>query len=267
MKLWTLVVILAAATMFPASRALAMPGPGAPSTQNPAAASPAQASMPSQSSPAATPSRSAAPPVDQQPGPGQSANAPAPAAPPAGERGPTWAPLQYVDVWNKGTFDPLWFHNEVLARITLFDSHGHLTPFDLRKFQQVLTAWHESAPDIHFDVKDTIVSADGNKVVLRLLVRGTFVKPLFGPMFGNQPHPVTVSQTLTFELRDGKISHIWQEDDDSRLHMMMGQHWCINGPGNTATEPPPAAAPVPAPPSQPAVPSPAPPPAAAPPPR
>jgi predicted ester cyclase len=215
-----LLVVAAAALQVPG--ALTMAREGMPAQQSPAVAS--QPSSPVQSSPstpATAPAQSAAPSAGGQPAPGQSANAPA-------EHAPDWAPLQYVDIWNKGDFDIMRVHNEVFAPGTFLTSHGQFQPLRLDRLQQVVKAWHEAAPDLHFDVKDTIVSADGKKVVLRLLGHGTFVKPLFGPLWQGQPRRVFFTETLIFELQNGKIHQIWEDYDEARMHLLMGQHYCPN---------------------------------------
>jgi predicted ester cyclase len=242
-KLCTLIILFATTTTLPAPRPLSAPTQQSPAGQQSPAA-PAQASSPAQSPTPIlipVPAQNATPPAVSQPTPGQAINEPP--VPPLEGRSPDWAPLQYVDTWNRGTFDALWFHTNVLARATFITSHGKFQPFLLPRFQKVIGSWHDAAPDLHFDVKDTIISADGKKAVLRLLGHGTFSKPLFGPLGGNALRKVFWTETLIFELQDGKIYQIWEDYDESRMHLAMGQHYCMNDEGNPATNGAPTAAP------------------------
>jgi predicted ester cyclase len=158
----------------------------------------------------------------------QAPAAPSQPAAPSESHSPDWAPLQYVDFWNKGDFDVKGVIHTVFDQFTLISSHGKLQPLYVDNLLKVIKAWHEAIPDLHLEIKDTIIGEGGNKVVMRILMRGTWKKPLFGPL-GPGSHQLVADEILIFELKNGKIRQIWEFFDMDRMRGEMGQHWVVNG--------------------------------------
>lgn len=177
------------------------------------------------------------PPAQTAPPPSAAAPAASPETPaPPENRPPDWAARQYVEIWNTGKFDPKFAFEHIFSPGVIISSHGQMIPLRMDMLDKVVKNWHDAAPDMHFKIMDSFQS--GDKVAMRLLFEGTFEKPLFGPMWGDKPHKVFMTEILLFELKDGKITKIWEEYDEARMHGQMGQHYCLNPSAETATKPP-----------------------------
>ena len=158
--------------------------------------------------------------------------------PPEANRPRDWAPRRYIEYWNKETFDPKEAISKVFGVPIIMHSHGGTSPVDMGMLSRFIAVWHTSMPDVHFDIQDSFLSADGNKVAMRVLLRGTAEKPLIGPL-GPGPHYVVATQMFIFRLQeDGRIREIWEEQDETRMRLQMGEHFAISPvPANTTNPP------------------------------
>lgn len=147
-----------------------------------------------------------------------SQQAPASAAA-SGETGETWA-RKYIELWNTGnttaiaTFPDFIMHN-----------HGGRVRVGSSMLERVISTWRKSMPDLTFIVDDTI--AQGDKVVLRVTLKGTYKERLF-PETGDPPSPprlIRATGLLMFRTGDGKIQEIWQELDEGIMRAEMGAQW------------------------------------------
>lgn len=82
----------------------------------------------------------------------------------------------------------------------------------------------DAFPDAHIDIEDLL--ADGDKIVARIVLRGTHQGPFFGiPATGR---PVVVPGIHLMRYADGKMVEHWSNSDDLG---MMGQLGVIPPPG------------------------------------
>jgi predicted ester cyclase len=70
------------------------------------------------------------------------------------------------------------------------------------------TAWRAAFPDLHITIEDTI--GEGNKVVLRTLIRGTRQGALTGMSAVGKR--CLIAGTIICYLRDGKVVEWWHND-------------------------------------------------------
>jgi len=184
--------------------------------------------------------------------PKQSAS-PTEAAPKKEETHPVdWAPRQYVELWNndigKDTAAGL---TTIFNPVATMHSRGIIVPLSRGVLLNVIAAWRRSMPDLHFKIEDAII--EGNKVVLRLTYTGTYTKLLWPnavePDKFNPLHKVHSTEILIFEVKNGKISQIWEEYDEPLMRLPMGSSFCAR-PGWATAPPAPSAPPAGAPPKQ-----------------
>ena len=127
---------------------------------------------------------------------------------------------KYIDVWNTGD-------KSAIDSFPAFIMHNHggrvLVGPDM--LARVVANWRRSMPDMTFTIDDTV--AQGNKVVLRVTLRGTYKERLFPETGDPQTPPRLVRATgvFIFKVGDGKIQEIWQELDESILKVQMGAQW------------------------------------------
>lgn len=150
-------------------------------------------------------------------------NAPTPA--PTGETQPPDAlARKYVDLWNTGDVDqikafPPFVMNSVAGRVVV--SSGMLL--------SVIANWRKSMPDLHFEVKDTLVQ--GNKVAMRTVFTGTYKAHLFPFTADPKSIPdrrIRAADMLMFDIKDGRIVEIWEEYDVAKVQVQMGAKWCMD---------------------------------------
>jgi predicted ester cyclase len=127
---------------------------------------------------------------------------------------------KYIELWNTGnaagiaSFPDFIMHN-----------HGGRVRVGSSMLERVISAWRKSMPDLTFIVDDTI--AQGDKVVMRVTLKGTYKERLF-PEAGDPPSPprlIRATGLLMFRTGDGKIQEIWQELDEGIMRTEMGAQW------------------------------------------
>ncbi len=165
----------------------------------------------------------------QNPAPAQAAastqtTAPAPAAE---THDVDWAPRQYVELWNTGVPAPAAI-SAVFNASAVMHARGQRLMLRPAMIASVITAWRKSMPDLHFTIEDTITQ--GSKVVLRLSFTGTYKAVLFAetvnPDKFNPPSKIRGTETLIFDVKNGKIDEIWEEFNESLMRFLMGSRWC-----------------------------------------
>lgn len=129
----------------------------------------------------------------------------------------------YVDYWNTGNFEVL----KPYVALFYMTSHSHKVAADEKMLSRVVKSWRESIPDLNFKVEDTIV--EGDKVVMRILMTGTYKKRIFPntiqPIPAAPPRFIRANEILIFEIKDAKIREIWEEYDELALRAQMGGRW------------------------------------------
>lgn len=129
----------------------------------------------------------------------------------------------YVDYWNSGNFEVL----KPYVALFYMTSHSHKVAADEKMLSRVVKSWRESIPDLQLKVEDTIVQ--GNKVVMRILMTGTYKKRIFPntiqPIPEAPPRFIRANEILIFEIKDAKIREIWEEYDELALRAQMGGRW------------------------------------------
>lgn len=127
---------------------------------------------------------------------------------------------KYIELWNTGD----------KARIDAFPAfimhnHGGRVLADPAMLGRVIANWRKSMPDLTFTIDDTV--AQGDKVVMRVTLKGTYKERLF-PESGDPPSPprlLRATGIFIFKADDGKLREIWQELDESILRAEMGAQW------------------------------------------
>jgi hypothetical protein len=165
-------------------------------------------------------------------------------------------PRRYIEFWN--TADARLPNGMFTARPLLhYPAHAGLAMSPSLVVGRV-SAWHKCVPDFNYQILDTIVQEDGNKVVVRLVYTGTYEKQCYNdipaPAPGAPPMKINVNEVLIFGLEHGKISDIWEQDDELRARLQMGAKWCnTTEPAGAvpSAQPSPPPSPNPAPPSAP----------------
>jgi len=197
-------------------------------SQNPAPASPAPQSV--------APAQSAAPEKSPSSAPSQPAET---------------LPLKYVELWNTGNPDIA----KTLVPFVIF-THGHRNLVNPVMLNNVVSTWRKSMPDLTFKVEDTVIQ--GDKVAMRLTFTGTYTTRLFpntmDPATMNPKRKIRGTETLLFQLKDGKLWQIWEEYDEVAMRIQMGGQWRSNQELDAAASgqtPKPASGPETAPPAKP----------------
>jgi predicted ester cyclase len=127
---------------------------------------------------------------------------------------------KYIEIWNTGdkagidSFPDFIMHN-----------HGGRVRVGPGMLGRVISTWRKSMPDLTFTIDETVVQ--GNKVVMRVTLKGTYKERLFPESGDPQSPPRLIHATglLMFRTGDGKIQEIWQELDESILRVEMGAQW------------------------------------------
>jgi steroid delta-isomerase-like uncharacterized protein len=85
-------------------------------------------------------------------------------------------------------------------------------------FKQFFTMTSTAFPDFHVTIEDLI--AEGDKVVNRMTVRGTFTGEMMGtPTTGKQ---FTITQIAIIRFVDGKVVEVWEVTDRLDMFQQLG---------------------------------------------
>jgi len=96
---------------------------------------------------------------------------------------------------------------------------------------QVSRQLQTAFPDLTYDVEDIV--AEGDRVALRLLLRGTHDGPLMGLGLPGTGKRVAMKQIHLVRLEDGKIVDHWAVRDDLGMLRQLG---LLGGPGGADDE-------------------------------
>jgi predicted ester cyclase len=127
---------------------------------------------------------------------------------------------KYFDAWNTGDKATI----DSFPAFTMHNHGGHVV-VGSGMLERVITAWRHSMPDLTFTIDDTV--AQGNEVVMRVTLRGTYKELLFpeANLPKSPPRPIRASGILMFKIKNGKIQDIWQELDEGAMMTQMGAQW------------------------------------------
>lgn len=155
----------------------------------------------------------------------QAVSAPVQPTPAEEKQPPEVVAQKYAEVWNTGNFDLI---GSIFKFPAMMSSRGQLTSLDANKLKRVITAWRRSIPDLNFKVEDTIVQ--GDKVAMRLTFTGSYKERLFANTADPKDLPRNVRATAMwiFDIRDGRITRVWEEYDEIRMRYEMGGFWRSN---------------------------------------
>ena len=104
----------------------------------------------------------------------------------------------------------------IATNVTLLNPPAVLR--SLEEYKQGMAAFHAAFPDLHFTVEEVI--AEGDKVVVRWSLRGTYLGDYQGrPATGK---PVSVTGMSLFRLAEGKIQEITVNMDRLGLSKQLG---------------------------------------------
>ncbi len=123
---------------------------------------------------------------------------------------------RFIQVWGKGSLDII---DELAApNISVFYSIVPETIHGPEAFKQVLMMMRSGLPDVDISVEEEI--AEGDKVVVRWMMRGTHMSELMGiPPTGKQ---MTWTGITIYRLADGKIVEEKGEEDSLGLMQQLG---------------------------------------------
>jgi predicted ester cyclase len=123
-------------------------------------------------------------------------------------------------VWTQG-------HLEVVNQLVAAEYLVHIGEMTLveriEEHQQAVAATRAAFPDIHFTVEDAI--AQGDKVVARIVGRGTHVGSYSHPVFGELAptgRPIVAHETCIYRIAGGKLVECWPQFDRLGLRQQLG---------------------------------------------
>jgi predicted ester cyclase len=146
-------------------------------------------------------------------------------SPPAESQPVDAMPRKYIEMWNSGDLHPV---TNMFTRPAFITFHGQRRLLDTGTVAKVITSWRKSMPDLSFRIEDTIVQ--GDRVVMRLTFSGSYKERLFADTAAPEvtPRIVHAVEMLIFQIRDGKISEIWEDYDELVMRLQMGAVWRSN---------------------------------------
>lgn len=121
----------------------------------------------------------------------------------------------YEEVVNKGN---LFAADELIAE-DFYDHSGSGSSQGRQAFKQFATMLTSAFPDLHLTVEDMIAEQD--KVVARVIVRGTHKGTLFGKIPPTE-RAVTFTGVDIIRIEDGKIAERWNHRDILGLLQQLG---------------------------------------------
>jgi predicted ester cyclase len=157
-----------------------------------------------------------------------------PASPPASslfEGGPAESqpmdamPRKYIEMWNSGDLHAV---ATMFTHPVFITFHGQRRLLDTGTLARVIISWRKSMPDLSFRIEDTIVQ--GDRVAMRLTFSGSYKERLFADTAAPEatPRKIHAVEMLMFQIRDGKISEIWDDYDELVMRLQMGAVWRSN---------------------------------------
>jgi len=134
-------------------------------------------------------------------------------------------PRKYIDMWNSGNLQAV---GTIFAHPVFITFHGQKRLLETGALAKVIMAWRKSMPDLSFTIEDTIVQ--GDRVAMRLTFDGSYKERLFADTAAPEvaPRKIHAAEMLMFQIRDGKISEIWDDYDELVMRLQMGGVWRSN---------------------------------------
>jgi steroid delta-isomerase-like uncharacterized protein len=122
---------------------------------------------------------------------------------------------RFIEAFDAGDLDGA---AAVVARQVVVHNSGAPDPLNLEGFKQLGGVFLTAFPDGKHTVEDRI--SEGNKVVTRVIYRGTHTDDLMGiPPTGKQ---VTVAAIIIDQIADGKIVETWRLFDQMAMMQQLG---------------------------------------------
>jgi len=134
-------------------------------------------------------------------------------------------PKKYIEMWNSGDLHAV---TTMFTRPVFITFHGQRRLLDTGNLAKVIMSWRKSMPDLNFIIEDTIVQ--GDRVAMRLTFSGSYKERLFADTAAPAANLRTIhaAEMLMFQIRDGKISEIWDDYDELVMRLQMGAVWRSN---------------------------------------
>jgi len=134
-------------------------------------------------------------------------------------------PRKYIEMWNSGKLQAV---TTMFTRPVFITFHGQRRFLDTGTLAKVIISWRKSMPDLNFRIEDTIVQ--GDRVAMRLTFTGYYKERLFADTAAPEaaPRKIHALEMLMFQIRDGKISEIWDDYDELAMRLQMGAVWRSN---------------------------------------
>jgi predicted ester cyclase len=134
-------------------------------------------------------------------------------------------PRKYIDMWNSGDLRPI---AAMFTHPVFITFHGQKRLLDTGTLAKVIMSWRKSMPDLSFRIEDTI--AQGDRVAMRLTFSGSYKERLFADTAAPEaaPRKIHAVEMLIFQIRDGKVSEIWEDYDELVMRLQMGAVWRSN---------------------------------------
>ncbi|GAC1350614.1 MAG: ester cyclase [Ktedonobacteraceae bacterium] len=123
---------------------------------------------------------------------------------------------KYIDeAWNKGNVDII---DEMMAEHYARYPNGPGEPLNREEQKQRIVAYRKAFPDFQLTIEDLI--AEGDKVVFRMIGRGTHQSTFMGIPSGGKPMTISIIDIARFE--NGKVVEHWGNRDDLGMLQQIG---------------------------------------------
>ena len=134
-------------------------------------------------------------------------------------------PRKYIQMWNSGDLQAV---TTLFTHPVFITFHGQRRLLDTGTLAKVILSWRKSMPDLNFKIEDTIVQ--GDRVAMRLTFSGSYKERLFADTAAPEaaPRKIHAVEMLMFQIRDGKVSEIWDDYDELVMRLQMGAVWRSN---------------------------------------
>ena len=134
-------------------------------------------------------------------------------------------PRKYIEMWNSGDLQAV---TTMFTQPVFITFHGQRRFLDTGTLAKVIISWRKSMPDLNFRIEDTIVQ--GDRVAMRLTFSGSYKERLFADTAAPEaaPRKIHAVEMLMFQIRDGKISELWDDYDELVMRLQMGAVWRSN---------------------------------------
>jgi len=120
----------------------------------------------------------------------------------------------FDQAWNQGDFTGM---EELIAEDATFHIRGQAFPTSAEDLQRIVSGWHETLADFHFEIEDMVV--EGDRVAVRLTLSGVHQGSWQGiPATGKR---ICVTAMMFLRLVGGKVVEIWEDYDEYGLRQQL----------------------------------------------